>query len=104
MTVLMVYPSSAWLKVTYSGQTGYVLSHYVITGGKSAYKAGTVTSASLNVRRTAGSTASVVGTLKQNQTVLIVASVRSGGRTWYKFPYAGGYGYVDARYMRRQGS
>ena len=104
MTVLMVYPSSAWLKVTYSGKTGYVLSRYAVTGGKSAYKAGTATGASLNVRRTAGSTASVIGVLKKNQTVIVAASVRSGGRTWYKVLYGGGYGYVDARYMRRQGS
>jgi uncharacterized protein YgiM (DUF1202 family) len=104
MTVLMVYPSSTWLKVTYSGKTGYVLSHYVIIEGNRAYKAGTVTTTALNVRASYSTRAAVLGVLKRNETVVIVSSVKSGGYTWYKIQYAGGTGYVDSRYMRRQAS
>jgi D-alanyl-D-alanine carboxypeptidase len=104
MTVLMVFPSSTWLKVSYSGKTGYVLSHYVIVGGKAAYKAGTATASSLNVRSGTSNSKSILGVLKSGQTVLITSSVKSGGTTWYKVLYGAGYGYVDSRYMRKQGS
>jgi uncharacterized protein YgiM (DUF1202 family) len=100
----MVYPSVTWLKVTYSGKTGYVLSHYVVTAGNPAYKAGTVTSASLNVRKTASASATCLGALSKNQTTVVEAPVKAGGKTWYKIRYSGGYGYVDAGYMRKQGS
>jgi uncharacterized protein YgiM (DUF1202 family) len=105
MTVLKVYPSASWLKVTFSGKTGYVLSHYVITDGNKAYKAGTVTaSGTLNVRAGAGTGNRIIGTLTKNQTTVIVSSAKAGGITWYKIRYAGAYGFVDSRYMRKQGS
>jgi D-alanyl-D-alanine carboxypeptidase len=105
MDVLMVYPSTAWLKVTYGGKTGYVLSRYVAIEGDETYRAGTVTAASsLNVRGGAGTGHAVVGLLKRNDTAVIVSSVKSGGSTWYRILYGGQYGYVSANYMRRQGS
>lgn len=56
---------------------------------------GTVTASVLNVRKSASTSATVLGTLKKGKTVVIVQK----GSTWHKIEFGTGYGYVSASYI-----
>ncbi len=56
---------------------------------------GTVTASALNVRKSASTSATVLGTLKKGATVVIV----SKGSSWHKIEYGSDYGYVSASYI-----
>lgn len=94
-TVLQVHTTATWLKVTYSGKTGYVLAQYAKIGGNTAYKACTATGSSLNVRSGAGTSYSIIGTLSAGDTVVVTAT-----GSWYKIQFGSATGYIDARYAR----
>jgi uncharacterized protein YgiM (DUF1202 family) len=104
LTVLQVHTTTSWLKVTYSSKTGYVLSHYVVIGGSTSYRAGTVTTSQLNVRSGTGTSYSVLGKLKSGNTVVITKNISVGGITWYRIVYGTKTGYIDSRYVRKSAS
>ena len=50
----------------------------------------------LNVRKGAGTSYKILGTLKNNTTVTLVSKTSNN---WYKIPYKNGYGYVSGKYI-----
>jgi uncharacterized protein YgiM (DUF1202 family) len=101
MTVLQVYKTNSWLKVSYNGKTGYVMSRYVTVAGNKSYKAGTVTAKTLNVRSGAGTKYSALGKLKSGETVVVTKTIKVKRVTWYRIQYMGKTGYVEAKYIRK---
>lgn len=59
-------------------------------------KTGTVSADALNVRKGASTNYKILGTLKKNTKVTIVATASNG---WYKIKYKDGYGYVSNKYI-----
>ena len=99
-TVIEVSTDAAWLKVKYSGKTGYVLAKYVIIGSKTAYRACTITSATLNVRDGADTKHAVITILKTGKTLIVTAQVSTTTGMWYKVIVGKQTGYVAAKYCR----
>lgn len=54
-----------------------------------------ISSGALNVRKSASTSAEVIGTLKKDAKVVIA----SKGSSWHKIEYGTGYGYVSAKYI-----
>ena len=99
-TVLGVHTTAAWLKVSYSGKTGYVLAKYALISGNTSYLPCTITSALLNVRSGAGTSYGIIGTLKAGDTVVVATKVTASSGTWYKLQLGSVTGYIDSRYAR----
>lgn len=99
MNVLGVPASTTWLKVSYSGKTGYIPAKSAAVGGDTRYRAGTTTAGPLSVRDPAGSTR-IIGSLPKGTTVLIVGKVKAGKYYWYKIALKQGYGFVNSQYVR----
>jgi uncharacterized protein YraI len=66
------------------------------SAGTVAYGAGTVSISALNIREQAGTTAPVIGTMSQGDTVVILDGA---GSEWYHINYGGTVGYVAAMYI-----
>ena len=96
---------SGWYKVVYNGTTGYVSSDYVSIGGNnnntntnppaSTSEAG-VTTANLNLRQGASTSAKRITTIPKGKSIEIVDKSISG---WYKVVYNGTTGYVSSDYV-----
>jgi uncharacterized protein YgiM (DUF1202 family) len=99
-TVLQVCSATTWLKISYSGSTGYVLAKYAAVLNNTSYRACTVTVSQLNVRSGAGTGYGIIGTLKSGDTVVMTAKVTSSSGTWYKIKFGTYTGYIDTRYAR----
>lgn len=99
-TVLQVDTTASWLKVFYSGKTGFVLAKYAIIGGSADYSACTVTVDSLNVRQSADGSSAVVGKLAKDDTVVVTAVVTVSSVKWYKIKYGSLTAYINATYAR----
>jgi SpoIID/LytB domain protein len=98
-TVLEVNTTATWLKISYSGTTGYVMKKYAAISGNTSYQACTVTTA-VNCRSGAGTNYGVLGTLRSGDTLVCTSKVTTSSGTWYKV-IAGSYtGYIDSRYAR----
>ncbi|PMC39737.1 N-acetylmuramoyl-L-alanine amidase [Bacillus sp. UMB0899] len=104
-TATYVEKSGEWIKVSYSGKTGWVSSSYVkvknatSTQGASSTSSGktaSVTASSLNVRKTASTSSSRVGSLKKNETVTIVKE--SGN--WVQIKTKNISGWVHSDYLK----
>ncbi|MGQ4665776.1 SH3 domain-containing protein [Metabacillus halosaccharovorans] len=97
--------SGEWIKISYSGKTGWVSSSYVKvkntsstqgSTGTSSGKNGTVTASSLNVRKTASTSGSIVGSLKKNATVSIL---KESGK-WVQIQTKNISGWVHSDYLK----
>ena len=98
-----------WYKVKYNGQTGYVSREYVSINGSNnapttppattAEKG--VTTANLNMRTSASTSASIITTIAKGSTVEIVDKSTPN---WYKVKYNGQTGYVSREYVSVNGS
>ena len=112
MTVTVLDRSnSAWYKVQYGNQTGYVASQYLKVSQTTAETPSTTPKPNpgttvtgwikpyvgLNLRRGAGTNYGVILTIPYNKTVTVLDRSNSG---WYKVQYAGQTGYVAAEYLR----
>lgn len=99
-----------WTKVTYNGQTGYVMTSFLsfveVAGtvtpaptenasGKVLYARVTTQKGSLNLRARASSSAQVMRTIPQ----YAVVSVLSRGYTWSQVSYEGTTGYVMSSFL-----
>lgn len=102
---------NGWYNISYDGKVGYVSKSYItlIEGGQTGgtvpdvkpdtSKTGSVVgiTTSLNVRSGAGTSYSVVGSLKPNEKV----NVLSESSGWYKISYGSGKtGYVSKTYIK----
>jgi len=97
--------SGEWIKISYSGKSGWVSSSYVKVknatstqgaANTSSGKTGTVTASSLNVRKTASTLGSIVGSLKKNTTVSILKE--SGN--WVQIQTKNISGWVHSDYLK----
>ncbi len=104
LSVLTVPSNTNWIKVAYSSKTGYVLKSYVSVGGSSSYRAGAVTASSLNIRKSASTSATVVKTVKKDQTLVVMGKKSAGGKTWYKVAVGSATGYAVGSYIRTAGT
>lgn len=92
--------SSGWTKITVNGVTGYVSSKYLTSSSNSSTTESTsnkivyVTASSLNVRSGAGTSYSVIGSLKRDKAVTVVSTFGN----WYKIKYGSSYGYISISY------
>lgn len=103
-TVNILGQEGGWYKISYNGLTGYVSSDYIRvnnTAGdnntNSTVKYGKVVNIStkLNVRKSASTSSSIIGTLNNNTKVTILEKTNG----WYKISYNGIVGYVSASYI-----
>ena len=97
--------NSGWYKVEYKGNTGYVSSKYInldgdntndSTNNKPSTQKG-VTTANLNLRKSASTSSSILATIPKNTTIEISSKLSSG---WYKVKYKGLTGYVSGQYIK----
>ena len=97
--------SGEWIKISYSGKTGWVSSGYVKiknssssqgSASTSSGKTATVTASSLNVRKTASTSGRLVGSLKKNATVTIV---KQSGK-WVQIQTKTISGWVHSDYLK----
>ena len=92
--------NSKWYKVKYKGNTGYVSKDYVKLNGSNSNTSSSnkgVTSANLNLRKSASTSSNIITTIPKNTTVEIVSKLSSG---WYKVKYRSYTGYVVGSYMK----
>jgi uncharacterized protein YgiM (DUF1202 family) len=102
-TVMAVSTTKGWLKIKYSGKTGYVLAQYVSIGTGGTDKVCTVISGPLNVRSGAGKTHSVLGVLNSGATVVYGSEVKaSDGTNWLKITVGSKTGYIDESLCRME--
>lgn len=103
-TVSILGQEGGWYKISYNGLTGYVSFDYIRvnnTAGdnntNSTVKYGKVVNIStkLNVRKSASTSSSIIGTLNNNTKVTILEKTNG----WYKISYNGIVGYVSASYI-----
>ena len=108
-TVEIVETSGSWYKIKYGSGYGYVSKDYVTVSSSnnnsssnnttttpSTSTTGTIkVNDTLNVRSGAGTSYSVIGSLKNGATIEIVETVNS----WYKIKFNNGYGYVSKDYV-----
>jgi uncharacterized protein YgiM (DUF1202 family) len=99
-TVIKVAQNAQWLKVSYSGETGYVFSKYVKIGGDAANRVCTVTSGAVNMHTGAGKKFDVLGILENGATVIVTAQAKASSYTWYEVSAGDKKGYVCAVYCR----
>ncbi|MBR4985972.1 MAG: SH3 domain-containing protein [Proteobacteria bacterium] len=100
--------TQGWLKISYSGKTGYICKQYTAvtqgsTGGSSGGSSGAsssasgqvkVTASALNVRAGAGTNYRVLGSLSNGKVVSY--SAESNG--WLKISYNGSAGWISKKY------
>ncbi len=97
-----------WYKFQYnSSKKGYVSADYIklketaTTDKVSSFtRKAKVSSQTLKVRAGSDTVYSHIGTLKKNEVIYITKKVKKAtGKTWYRFSYDGGNGYVNADYV-----
>ena len=84
--------SGSWVKVKYNNKTGYVYGSYV---GNYATITQYVTATTLNVRSGAGTSYSVLGSLRKGTKVEVISTTNG----WSKINYNGSIGYVSSQYL-----
>ncbi len=103
--------TNGWLQISYQGKTGYICKDYLTittqatsnssgnTGGTSSNSAGSVkvTATTLNVRKGAGTTHAVIGTVSKGKVLTYTAE--SNG--WYKINYNGQAGWISGTYAQK---
>jgi N-acetylmuramoyl-L-alanine amidase len=82
-----------WYKIVYNNQEAYVSKDYIaFTPAGGSF---TVNASALNVRTGPGTTYSVIGSVKNGQTLQIIGEMNG----WFKIAYNNGEGYVSKQYV-----
>lgn len=89
-----------WYKVTSGNVTGYVSADYVVVGDEAtclaaSKKIGTITAASLKLRKQASTESGVKTLISEGHTVTVLEELEG----WYKVSYKSYTGYVSADYV-----
>lgn len=102
LTVTGVNKDSKWLKVEFSGKSGYVLAKYVQINGSSKNKVCMVSSSgTLNVRSGAATSKKLLGSVKSGAMLVVTEVVKASPDNWYKVILSDKTtGYVNAKYCR----
>ncbi|MBN9646298.1 SH3 domain-containing protein [Terrisporobacter glycolicus] len=92
---------NGWYKIKYKRGYGYVSGQYVVdlndsSGGTVVIKKGKINTNTLNVRSSASTNSSKLGTLSKGTIVEIVKVEKDG---WNKIKYKNGYGYISSSYV-----
>ncbi len=88
--------SNGWMKIEYSGITGFVSGQYVKINAAAAATIGTIKDCSmLNVRKGPDTSYGTLGQIKVGSKVTILGS--SNG--WYKISYSGSDGWISGKYV-----
>ncbi|WP_343343142.1 SH3 domain-containing protein [Terrisporobacter petrolearius] len=92
---------NGWYKIKYKKGYGYVSGQYVMdlndsSSGTTVIKKGKINTNTLNVRSSASTNSSKLGTLSKGTIVEIVKVEKDG---WYKIKYKNGYGYISSSYV-----
>lgn len=103
-TVSILEVGSEWHKISFNNQIGYISAAYVDVqkvsnegdSSTSTAQTGTVTTDNLKVRTGAGTSHSILGSLKKGTSIEIVEV----GTSWHRIKYGTGYGYVSADYVK----
>lgn len=107
--------TNGWYEINHNGRTGYISARYVTeqvasanestntnasesTNSTPASGTRTVTASGLNVRSGAGTSHSIIGSVRQNQTV----EVKSLTNGWYEINHNGRTGYISANFVTEQ--
>ncbi len=101
--VKVVGSENEWVKVEADGKTGYVHSDYILIDGAvtteatqaAATMTGTITGSTVNVRKGAGTSYSVIGKLVKGDVVDVIEQ----GATWTKISIGTRDGYVSNDYI-----
>ena len=89
---------SEWYGVTVNGKSGYIYSRYIKTAGDTdASVESMTTTAYLNLRSDANTSATVLTVIPENAKVTIAEKT---GDDWYKVAYGGKTGYVSTQYLK----
>ena len=99
--VKVISESNGWSKIEYNGGVGYVSSKYLSSSSSSTTTTTKyVTASSLNVRSSASTSGSILGSLSKGTAVKVISE--SNG--WSKIEYNGGVGYVSSKYLSSSSS
>ncbi len=100
----VVSTTNGWSKIKYNGSYGYVSSDYLSKNKPSGSSSNTsqvktryCTASSLNIRKKATTSSSVIGSLSYGKSCKVVST--SNG--WSKIKYNGSYGYVSSKYLSK---
>ena len=113
ITILNLKAATGWYQVKYSTKTGYMSSKYVtvttptkVSSGSSTSKTatGTVTASSLNLRKSASTSAAILKVLKKNTSVSILGKKSGGGYVWYKVQVGSTTGWSASNYIKATGT
>lgn len=87
-----------WYKIKYKNSYAYVRGQYIkLTSSVKVISRGTVTSTTLNVRKSKSTSSTKLGTLKKGTRVAIVKKESNG---CYKIIYGEQYGYIASQYVK----
>ena len=90
--------SNGWYKIKYKNSYAYVNGKYIkLTSSVKVINRGTVTSTTLNVRKSKSTNSEKLGTLKKGARVAIVKKESNG---WYKIRCGEKYGYIAGQYVK----
>ncbi len=90
--------SDNWYKIKYKNSYAYVRGQYIkLTSSVKVISRGTVTSTTLNVRKSKSTSSTKLGTLKKGTRVAIVKKESNG---CYKIIYGEQYGYIASQYVK----
>ena len=110
-TIPIYEQGASWCKTAYNGFSGYVMTAYLTFSSQPAaptpspesaalYARVTTKSGSLNLRQAPSSSARILRTIPQNETI----SILEKGAAWCKTVYSGDTGYVMTQFLTFLGS
>jgi N-acetylmuramoyl-L-alanine amidase len=98
MTVSVIDVSDGWYKVQFDNQTGWIASNYVKTTSQNSLGTQTVTANILNIRQSPSTSASIVGKLKEGDTVSVFVEQKG----WKKIKDGNGLeGWVASEFLSK---
>ncbi len=95
VTVEEADPGTGWTKITYNGQTGYVVTRYLGTGTDATAAGSYTTTARVHLRSGPGTTNASIMILPKGATV----SVSTSANGWAAVNYNGTGGYIASQYL-----
>ncbi|MBP2024023.1 cell wall-associated NlpC family hydrolase [Clostridium punense] len=96
--ITIIESVNGWHKINFQNKVGWVYGEFVETKKtikNTSNKTGTITADSLNIRSGAGTSFSILGSLKSGAKIDIIDSANG----WFQISYNGATGYVSGEYV-----
>ncbi len=94
--------STNWYKIKYKNSYAYVKGNYIkLASSVKVINRGSVSANTLNVRKSASTSSTKLGTLNKGDRVQIV---QKQSRGWYKIRYKDSYAYIRSKYVKLSNS